>query len=673
MQGIGQVDEINTITPKGFRVHNKIIQLDSMVLVRHGFLGELSYPSLSLSLSVCPELAKKDILHAINCFLADALHLEKKPLLTEDDRIESLLGAFLHWVYEIQAAAYWPIFETGHIIAVHDQERVFDIVIPVVKYGHEYALKIVAWCSAVFNSKFSGQSVAPLLGQLQPLIASLKAIAPKGSNSGKFLKAAFDLQIPFTSVSKDIYQFGYGHRTRWMSSSFTDETSWLGTSLAQNKFLSTQILREAGLPVSLNRLAGDLKAALAAAHELGYPVVVKPVDRDQGVGVAVGLTTPEDVRKAFGLAKRHSENILVEKHAEGRDYRLVVFRGELIWAIERVPAGVIGDGIRTISELVDTVNSDPRRGKGAHVSLKSLALDAEALSLLAKNGMDANFVPKSGESVPLRRIANISAGGMPVGVFDRVHPDNQLLAIRAAALLSLDLAGIDILMPDISRSWLETGAAICEVNAQPQLGSITSSHLYPAILKKYISGNGRIPVVLILGADPKLLLCKTVESELRAAGWRVGVFDESSASIAGRAITASPVDLYNGAKALICDRSVEAIVLNITDDTLLLSGLPLQRFDLLLVAGTHIVSSQENKNKSGKELLDNNVRAILPMCDGEIISLSDTENNILPTALKKYPAQWLLHALSPEQSISEVIRALHEARVRHENPYCGDS
>jgi cyanophycin synthetase len=669
LQGIGEVDEINSITPKGSSVHNKIIRLDSEVLVMPGFLGELSCPSLSLSLSVCPELAKGDILHAINCCLADALHLETKPILTEDDRIESLLGALLHWVYELQTAAYWPIFETGHITAVHDQDCVFDIVIPVIKYGHEYAFKIIEWCSDVFNSKFSGQTIAPLLSQLQQLIASLKAIAPKGSNTVKFLKAAFELHIPFTSVSRDIYQFGYAHRTRWMSSSFTDETSWLGTSLAQNKFLSTQILREAGLPVPLNRLASDLKAALSAADELGYPVVVKPVDRDQGIGVTVGLTTHEEVRKAFSMAKRHSENILVEKHVDGRDYRLVVFRGELIWAIERVPAGVIGDGIKTIGELVDLVNSDPRRSKAAHSSLKNLTLDAEALSLLAKSGLDVSSVPGVGEPISLRLIANISAGGMPVEVFDKVHPDNRLLAVRTAALLCLDLAGIDILMPDISRSWREEGAAICEVNAQPQLGSITSSHLYPTILKQYIIGNGRIPTVVILGADPKLQLSATVESKLGAAGFQVGRVDDSGVSIKGTAITMGLLDVYNGGRALTYDRSVEAMVIGINDDRILLSGLPINRFDVLYIAGSHLESYADNNKKSGRELLNNIVQAVLPMCDGEVIIVSDEEFNIQSTA-QQPPAQYTLNSFSVEQSIPEVIRALHEACKRHLTPLC---
>ena len=334
-------------------MQNQTIQLDSKSLIRHGFSGDLHYPTLLLSLSVDPELINAELFGAINCCLASALHLEEKPLLTEDDRVESVLDAFLLWVHEVQIAANWPVFEKGRIITTHDQKSVFDIAIPVIRDGHGLALKIAEWCSSVFNRKFSGQSLTPLLGQLQPLIATLRAVTPADTNTNKFLKAALALHIPFTAMTRDIYQFGYGYRTRLLCGSFTDETSWVGHSLAKNKFLSTLVLREAGLPVPLNMLANDLNTALSAARELGYPVVVKPIDCEQGAGVSVGLTTQDEVKKAFNKAKRYSETLLVEKHVEGRDYRLVVFRGELIWAIERVPASVTGDGSKSVRELVD--------------------------------------------------------------------------------------------------------------------------------------------------------------------------------------------------------------------------------------------------------------------------------------------------------------------------------
>ena len=158
------------------------------------------------------------------------------------------------------------------------------------------------------------------------------------------------------------------------------------------------------------------------------------------------------------------------RNISGRDYRLNVFNGELIWAIERVPGGVTGDGKSSITKLVELLNSDPLRGEGTHAPLKQLNLDDEARQLLRQYSRDENSVPAEGEFVRLRRNANVATGGTPVSVFDQIHPDNKLLAIRAAAALRLDLAGVDLLIPDIGQSWKLGGAAVCEVNSQPNLG-----------------------------------------------------------------------------------------------------------------------------------------------------------------------------------------------------------
>src|SRR5690606_8124879 len=125
-------------------------------------------------------------------------------------------------------------------------------------------------------------------------------------------------------------------------------------------------------------------------------------------------------------------------------YRIVVFRGKAIWAKERRPAGVTGDGKSTIRELVAAVNADPRRGSDVYAPLKKLRLDEEAEKLLARDGLTFDSVPQGGAFVPLRRRANVSAGGTPVAVTDRMHPDNARAAERAAELVGLDLAGVDL-------------------------------------------------------------------------------------------------------------------------------------------------------------------------------------------------------------------------------------
>ena len=41
------------------------------------------------------------------------------------------------------------------------------------------------------------------------------------------------------------------------------------------------------------------------------------------------------------------------------------------------------------------------------------------------------------------------------------------MAMRAASAIGLDVAGVDFITPDVTRSYREVGGAICEINAAP--------------------------------------------------------------------------------------------------------------------------------------------------------------------------------------------------------------
>ncbi len=84
---------------------------------------------------------------------------------------------------------------------------------------------------------------------------------------------------------------------------------------------SKQILEEAGIPTASARLATSAAAAVKAAKELGYPVVLKIVSPDvthksDVGGVRLGLDSPGDVTTAFAeiseAVKRHEPNARVE-------------------------------------------------------------------------------------------------------------------------------------------------------------------------------------------------------------------------------------------------------------------------------------------------------------------------------------------------------------------------
>ena len=264
---------------------------------------------------------------------------------------------------------------------------------------------------------------------------ALKASRPPTSNTLRFLRAADRIGLPVAELAGHGMQFGQGRRSRWLHSSYTESTSLLAAKMARDKAADAGQLRRAGLPVPVQQSVRDAGAAVDAARRIGFPVVVKPVDLDGGIGVSVGLTDDEAVRRAYERARAqakkraHSEDVLVEQFVPGRDYRLLVHEGELIWAVERVVAGVTGDGVASVERLVEALNADPRR-VGPEATLRPVPLDSEALDLLSDADLGPASIPAAGRFVRLRRAANVATGGTPVAALDHVHPAGAGVAAR---------------------------------------------------------------------------------------------------------------------------------------------------------------------------------------------------------------------------------------------------
>ena len=350
-------------------------------------------------------------------------------------------------------------------------------------------------------------SIAKLAKQFRPL-------APGGMNTLRFLQAAHEMGIPWRHVANNVYQFGWGSRSRWLDSSLTDETSAISAGLARDKVASLQLLRAAGLPVPRHQLVSTAEQAVKVADALGYPVVVKPANLDGGAGVMAGLRDAQAVTKAFAMAAKHSRKILVEQFVDGEDYRIRICTGEVIGVVIRKAAAVIGDGVKTVQALIDATNAERAKSTQPRVlehehGTKPIVVDEEVQSWLAAQGLTLDSIVPRGHKVRLRGAANVNLGGTTWDVTKRAHPDNLELALRAAAALRLDVAGVDLLLPDIGQSWKVTGGAICEVNGQPQF---SSGDAHRKVLERLVKNQGRIPVIGIAGTT----LDKDLSSQLAA-------------------------------------------------------------------------------------------------------------------------------------------------------------
>jgi len=419
--------------------------------------------------------------------------------------------------------------------------------------------------------------------ELDALSAQLKQTVEKQPYVYKYLPGALTLGIPFQFITSEVVQFGWGSRSRLQFATSTDRTPFVSARIARSKIASTALMRSCGLPVPQNMPVSNEDDAARAAGELGFPVVVKPADLDGGKGAAADLRNEDDVRRAYRDANAISSNIMVEEHVEGREFRLMVMNGKLFWAFERVPARVFGDGVSTVRELIEQVNLTRVDNPATLGIPQIIEIDDDLEEVLRRRSQSLDTIPPAGEAVRLRNSPLSVTGGEMIAALDTVHPDNAELAVRAARLLRLDIAGVDFLTPDVGQSWLENGGRITEVNAGPQVGSTTRPDMFPAFLRELTGGDCRIPVALVIGGQTG-----PVEEELRGKtqnrAARIGIATADRITIGGSTVLEGPANPSLVARQLTTDPGVDAIVWFTDGRSVATNGLPFDRIDLLVLA-----------------------------------------------------------------------------------------
>jgi len=418
-----------------------------------------------------------------------------------------------------------------------------------------------------------------------------------GPSTGAIVSAAAARGIPFRRLTQgSLVQFGWGSKQKRIQAAETSFTSAIAEAIAQDKELTKKLLHASGVAVPYGRPVEDEDDAWVAALEVGLPVVVKPQDGNQGKGISVNLTSEEQVRKAYRVAIEFRDDIMVEKYLPGHDWRLLVIGNKLIAAARRDPPLVIGDGTHTVRELVDIVNSDPRRSDGHATSLTKIRFDEIALARLAEQGYTADSVPPRGVRVILRNNANLSTGGTATDVTDDVHPDLAAAAVAAAQTVGLDIAGIDVVCDTILKPLEDQGGGIVEVNAAPGL----RMHLDPSFGKgrdvgkaivdmMYKDGsNGRIPVVAIAGTNGKTTTSRLIGRIFEANGQRVGMTSTDGVYIEGRQIDDGDCSGPRSARNVLMHPDVDAAVFETARGGVLREGLGFDMCDVAVVTNIGI-------------------------------------------------------------------------------------
>lgn len=440
-----------------------------------------------------------------------------------------------------------------------------------------------------------------------------------GPSTGSIVDEAVKRKIPFIRLNRhSLVQLGYGINQRRIQATVASTTSNIAVEIACDKEDTKNLLEAAQIPVPKGIIVYDEEDLERAIKKLGYPLVTKPIDGNHGKGATTDLKNLEEAKAGFYAAKKYSKAVICERFIVGRDHRVLVINYKFVAAALRTPAAVIGDGKSTIQQLIDLVNTDPRRGYGHEKTLTSIKVDEFTENILRDRNFTLETVLGKDYELWLKPTANLSTGGTATDVTDTVHPSNIVMAERIARIIGLDICGIDIMAPDLRDPIAENGGAVLEVNAAPGFrmhldptSGLPRNVAEPVIDMLYPPGkSARIPIIAITGTNGKTTTTRLTAHIVKQMGKKVGFTTTEGVYIHSEKLMSGDCTGPVSAEFVLKDPTVEFAVLESARGGILRAGLGFHNCNIAIV--TNI--APDHLGLGGIDTLDQltRVKAVVP-------------------------------------------------------------
>lgn len=413
-----------------------------------------------------------------------------------------------------------------------------------------------------------------------------------GPSTAALLKEAEKRNIPFFRFKdKSLITFGHGRYQKKIWATVTSQTNAIALDVAANKSITKNILAASYIPVPAGMTIHTLSELEEAITQLRFPLVIKPQNGNHGRGIITNIQHKEKAILAFNMAKNISDAVIVEKFIEGDDYRFLVINHRVEAVAKRTPAMIVGDGKASISELINRINADPKRGIGHENILTTIKIDEETHSILHESALTLESVLEKGTILYLKTTANLSTGGIAKDVTLQVHPDNIELAQRVSRLISLDVCGIDIISSDIQLPLTEKTGAVIEVNAGPGLRMHLSPNegesrnvaapiinmLYPA------NAPSRVPIVAVTGTNGKTTVVRLIAQLAKQANHYVGFTTTEGIYLNHKLVHSGDCSGPLSAEVVLQEPLVDFAVLECARGGILRSGLGFDQCDISII------------------------------------------------------------------------------------------
>lgn len=413
-----------------------------------------------------------------------------------------------------------------------------------------------------------------------------------GPSTGSIVEEAESRKIPWIRLNRNsLVQLGYGINQKRIQATVASTTSNIAVEIACDKEDTKNILDAAAVPVPKGYIIYDEEDLQDAVKRIGYPIVIKPINGNHGRGATTNIQNWEDALIAMAAAKKISRGVICEKFITGHDFRLLVINYKLVAAALRTPASIVGDGKSTIKQLIDKVNSDPRRGYGHEKVLTAIKIDEMTENILRDKSLTLDSVITKNEVLHLKTTANLSTGGTSADITDMVHPYNIFMAERIARIIGLDICGIDIMASDLITPISENGGAVLEVNAAPGFRmhiapteGLPRNVAEPVIDMLFPPGsNSRIPIIAVTGTNGKTTTTRLTAHIVKTMGHKVGFTTTDGVYIQNRMIMSGDCTGPVSAEFVLKDPTVDFAVLECARGGILRAGLGFSHCDIAIV------------------------------------------------------------------------------------------
>ncbi|MDD3242060.1 MAG: bifunctional glutamate--cysteine ligase GshA/glutathione synthetase GshB, partial [Bacilli bacterium] len=256
----------------------------------------------------------------------------------------------------------------------------------------------------------------------------------------------------------------------------TSKDNYVTVLIMENKSVTKKVLLDSSIKVPEGIEVNSMDEALNVIKDfVKIPIVIKPKSTNFGTGISIFKdgADEESIKRAFEIAFKYDNTVLIEEFINGKEYRFLVIDDKVVGILHRVPANVKGDGIKSITELVEIKNQDPLRGYHYVTPLEKINLDENAELFLKQQNKDFNYIPEKDEVVYLRENSNISTGGDSIDYTDDISEKFKIIAVNAAKAVNARICGVDMILEDYSDE--NSNYAIIELNFNPAI----HIHCYP--------------------------------------------------------------------------------------------------------------------------------------------------------------------------------------------------